>query len=84
MIKARGKTTNTLYLILGFVGEAGGPVRAVCVEPLGGNAKIIGVHELSFDPMTEKMEPKDKGKSFSTVIHDELPPNSPAWKSRKK
>lgn len=57
MIKAKRIDSEGVLLVLGFVGEAGGPIRGICVDPVTGMAKGHFIHELTFQPMFEKEEP---------------------------
>jgi hypothetical protein len=57
MILAKKKDTETLLVVMGFVGVEGGPVRAVCVAPVGGQANAYYLHDLVFNPLVELPAP---------------------------
>lgn len=49
MLKARGKSTETIYLVLGFIGGEDGPARVIVVDPVkGGKASVVHLHDLEF------------------------------------
>lgn len=83
MLKAIGKNTKTVYLVLGFVGGEDGPARAIVVDPVkGGRASVAHLHDLEFEPIPQPPLVAPTQPKPLTTKPGEF--NMHAWDKKKK
>lgn len=79
-MKARRKDSEEWLQVLAYIGEGGGPVRAVCLNAQG-DAKAIYIHELVFETSPKPLIPQEPLVGPEpTSVDRSLPP----WRQNKK